>query len=47
MNKKPQRRKAPWHKPMLTVFGHLSKRTSGSTGSNTDKGHLSNTHGQG
>ena len=39
--------KKPWHKPIVTDWGHVSKITTGTTGSHMDKGHMSNQHGQG
>jgi hypothetical protein len=44
--KEPRIRK-PWHKPKVTDYGHVSQLTAGTTGSCTDKGHLSNQHGAG
>lgn len=40
-------RKKPYRTPRLTEYGHVSKLTAGTTGTHTDKGHLSNEHGQG
>jgi hypothetical protein len=39
--------KKPWHKPKVSDYGHVSELTAGTTGSFTDKGHLSNQHGAG
>lgn len=39
--------KKPYRTPRLTEYGHVSKLTAGTTGTHTDKGHLSNEHGQG
>jgi len=39
--------KKPWHKPKVADYGHVSQLTAGTTGSHTDKGHLSNQHGEG
>jgi hypothetical protein len=39
--------KKSWHKPKVADYGHVSKLTAGTTGSHTDKGHLSNEHGEG
>jgi len=39
--------KKPYHAPSLTEYGHIAKLTAGTTGSATDKGVLSNVHGQG
>jgi hypothetical protein len=39
--------KKPWHKPKVADYGHVSQLTAGTTGSHTDKGHLSNQHGGG
>lgn len=39
--------KKPWHKPQVSDYGHVSALTAGTTGSFTDKGHLSNQHGAG
>jgi hypothetical protein len=40
-------RKKPYRTPRLIEYGHVSKLTAGSSGTNTDKGHLANPHGQG
>jgi hypothetical protein len=40
-------RKKPYRTPRLIGYGHVSKLTAGSSGTNTDKGHLANPHGQG
>ena len=40
-------RKKPYRTPRLTEFGHVAKLTAGTAGTHTDKGHLSNEHGQG
>ena len=39
--------KKPYHTPGLIEYGHVAKLTAGTTGSSTDKGTLSNVHGQG
>jgi hypothetical protein len=40
-------RKKPYRTPRVTEFGHVAKLTAGASGTHTDKGHLSNEHGQG
>jgi hypothetical protein len=40
-------RKKPYRAPRLIEYGHVSKLTAGSSGTQTDKGHLANPHGQG
>jgi hypothetical protein len=42
-----KRTRKPWHKPEVSDYGHVSKLTAGTTGSHTDKGHMSNSHGGG
>jgi len=43
----PQSVKKVYRTPRVIEFGHISRLTSGTTGTHTDKGSMAGTHGMG